>query len=338
MFPIIRRFSPDPFIVALLLAILVATMVPARGPFATIVDASSTIAIVALFFLHGVRLPREALIQGVTHWRLHLAILAATFVLFPLLGLGIAAAVPGLLPPPLWIGLLFLCALPSTVQSSIAFTSIAGGNVAGAVASATASNLLGIFVTPIVVGLLTQAHGGAIPMSNSWKIALQLLLPFILGNLCRPWLGDWAARNKKIMSLCDRGTIIIAVYSAFSAAVIAGLWQTLSWTILSSLLGICALLLAVALFVTRYGSRLLGFSREDEIAISFCGSKKTLASGVPMARVLFAGPDMGAVVLPLMIFHQMQLIVCAALARRYARAGRQDRAPVVASTSPSSAG
>ena len=323
---LLRRLAPDPFILALLAAIIVSTLLPARGTFATIVDALSGIAIIALFFLHGVRLPREALIQGVAHWRLHMTILAFTFLLFPLLGLGLAALFPNWLSPQLWIGILFLCALPSTVQSSIAFTSIAGGNVAGAVASATASNLLGIFLTPVIIGFLTHAHGGSIPISNSWKIAVQLLLPFVVGNLARPWLGAWAARNKAVMTLCDRGTIILAVYSAFSAAVIAGLWSTIAPVTLLELLGVCALLLAIVLIATRYAARLLGFSREDEIAITFCGSKKTLASGVPMARVLFAGPDMGVVVLPLMIFHQIQLIVCAALARRYARQARIDQA------------
>jgi len=334
MLSTLRRFSPDPFIAALLVAILIASTLPARGTFSTIVDACSTVAIVALFFLHGVRLPREALLQGVAHWRLHLTILAATFVLFPVLGLAMAAAVPGLLPPPLWMGILFLCALPSTVQSSIAFTSIAGGNVAGAIASATASNLLGIFLTPLIVGLLTHANGGGMPLSNSWKIVAQLLLPFALGNLCRPWLGEWAARNKRLMILCDRGTIILAVYSAFSAAVIAGLWHTLAWTTLLHLLAICAVLLSIVLLATRSAGRILGFSRQDEIAIVFCGSKKTLASGVPMARVLFAGPDMGAVVLPLMVFHQMQLFACAALARRYARSGDDKR---IAAADPTAA-
>ncbi|MDB5685264.1 MAG: hypothetical protein JWM75_2962 [Sphingomonas bacterium] len=318
MSPRLRRLVPDPFIVILFASVALASLAPARGVFSQIVDGAATAAIVLLFFLHGVRLSWQAVTDGVTHWRLHLTILAATFILFPLIGLALAKAFPGLLPSPLWIGILFLCALPSTVQSSIAFTSIGGGNVAGAVVAATASNLLGIALTPLLIGALTEAHGSSVSFAGVWKIVLELLLPFLAGHLMRPWLLGWVMRHKPLLALSDRGTIILAVYSAFSAAVLGGIWSQVSVQTLLVLFGLCALVLTVVLLATRYGARLLGFSREDEVAIVFCGSKKTLASGVPMARVLFAGPDMGAVVLPLMIFHQMQLMVCAWLARRYA--------------------
>lgn len=315
----LRRLLPDPFIAALFAMVVLASLLPARGAFAAIVDLATTAAIMLLFFLHGVRLSREAVVAGVTHWRLHLTILAATFLLFPLLGLLLVSAIPSLLPQPLWIGVLFLCALPSTVQSSIAFTSIARGNVPGAVAAATASNLLGIVLTPVLVGLMAEAHGDGVSLSGIGKIVFQLLLPFAVGHLSRPWLGAWVARNKPLLSFTDRGTIILAVYSAFSAAVIAGIWREVPIERLVVLLALCAAILGIVLLATRYGARALGFDREDEVAIVFCGSKKTLASGIPMARILFSGPDMGAAVLPLMIFHQMQLMVCAWLARHYAK-------------------
>ncbi|HEV7632398.1 MAG TPA: bile acid:sodium symporter family protein [Steroidobacteraceae bacterium] len=315
-----RKLIPDPFLAVLLLTILLATLFPVSGDAAGQLSFVATAAIVVLFFLHGIRLPREHMVAALGHWRLHLTILATTFVVFPLLGLALVSAFPNLLPRPLWVGMLFLCALPSTVQSSIAFTSMARGNVAGTVASAAASNLLGIALTPVLIGLLAhaQTESGSVSFAGVWKIVLQLLLPFALGHLLRPWLGHWAARQRSLLSYIDRGTIVLAVYSAFSAAVIAGIWQQVPIPRLLILAALCAGMLTAILLITRGAARLLGFSPEDEISLVFCGSQKSLVSGVPMARVLFAGPAMGAAILPVMIFHQMQLMTCAWLARRYA--------------------
>jgi sodium/bile acid cotransporter 7 len=216
------------------------------------------------------------------------------------------------------VGVLFLCCLPSTVQSSIAMVSVARGNVAAAVTSAAASNLIGIALTPALVGLLAQAKGGAISFSGVWKIVLQLLLPFAIGHLLRPWLGAWAARQKAILTYTDRATIVLAVYSAFSAAVLAGIWRQVPAGTLLVLAAVVAVLLLATMTLARGAARLLGFSREDQTAIVLCGSQKSLVSGVPMARVLFAGPEVGAAVLPVMIYHQMQLMVHAWLARRWA--------------------
>jgi sodium/bile acid cotransporter 7 len=312
------RLLPDPFLGILLATIVTASLLPASGTTAAVFGIIATSAVVLLFFMHGVRLPRENLLAAVGHWRLHLLILACTFALIPLLGLGLASLLPGLLPHPLWVGVLFLCCLPSTVQSSIAMVSVARGNVAAAVTSAAASNLIGIALTPALVGLLAQAKGGAISFSGVWKIVLQLLLPFAIGHLLRPWLGAWAARQKAILTYTDRATIVLAVYSAFSAAVLAGIWRQVPAGTLLVLAAVVAVLLLATMTLARGAARLLGFSREDQTAIVLCGSQKSLVSGVPMARVLFAGPEVGAAVLPVMIYHQMQLMVHAWLARRWA--------------------
>jgi sodium/bile acid cotransporter 7 len=238
---------------------------------------------------------------------------------FPLLGFAIASSWPQHLPGVIWTGVLFLCALPSTVQSSIAFTSIAHGNVAGTVTSAAASNLLGIVISPLIASALTRSDAAAAPsLDGIWKVVVQLLLPFVVGHLSRPWLAEWVARRKALLSITDRGTIVLAVYTAFSAAVIGGIWQQIPLATLGVLLILCAALLTVVLLLTRFGARALGFERRDEISIVFCGSKKSLVTGVPMARVMFSPADAGAAILPLMLFHQFQLIVCAWLARRYA--------------------
>jgi sodium/bile acid cotransporter 7 len=314
----LNRIRPDNFTMLIVSMVLLATILPAQGQVAAFVDYLAMFAIGLLFFLQGARLSGEAVIAGMTHWRLHLLILGCSFVLFPLLGFGLRAFVPGALTQPLWLGVLFLCVLPSTVQSSIAFTSIGRGNIAAAVCAATASNLLGMVITPLLVSVLLATHGGGISFNEITKIVLQLLLPFAVGHGLRPWIGPWAARNKKLLGYTDRSSILLVVYTAFSGAVVEGIWRTVPLHDLGTLVVVDAVLLAAVLLITTWGSRLLGFNKADEVTIVFCGSKKTLASGIPMANVLFAGPTVGMVVLPLMIFHQMQLMVCAALARRYA--------------------
>lgn len=315
-----NRFLPDPFIPAVLGTLLLATLLPASGAVGDAVGHIATAAVMLLFFLHGAKLPRENLLAAVAHWRLHLLILGSTYLLFPLMGLALTKLFPSLLPAHLWAGVLFLCALPSTVQMSIAFTSMARGNVAASVTSAAASNLLGVVVTPLLAGALLQAQGdGAVPLSGIWKVVVQLLLPFVAGHLLRPLIADWAARNKRLITWSDRLTILLAVYSAFSAAVLAGIWSTLPITTLLLLAGVCATLLTLAMLFTYRGARLAGFAPEDCRSVLYCGSFKSLVSGVPMARVLFPSAEIGAMILPIMIYHQMQLMVSATLAPRQAR-------------------
>ncbi|SFW74039.1 bile acid:sodium symporter family protein [Luteibacter sp. UNCMF366Tsu5.1] len=314
-----RRFLPDGFTLSLIATVLLASLLPCRGVAADAFEVITDIAIGLLFFLHGAKLPREAVVAGMTNWRLHLTVLASTFVLFPVLGLVLKPLLAPLVSPDLYLGVLFLCTLPSTVQSSIAFTSIARGNVSAAIVSASASSLLGIFITPLLVGLLIAGTGGgALSWHSVGAIVVQLFVPFVAGQVSRRWIGEWVRRRATLLTFVDRGSILLVVYTAFSAAVLQGLWHQLPLPVLGGLVLVNAVLLACALLATRYGARALGFSREDEITIVFCGSKKSLASGVPMAKVLFAGHPLGLIVLPIMLFHQIQLMTCAVLARRYA--------------------
>jgi len=315
----LRRFLPDRFTCALIVTVALATVLPCRGSAASVFEVLTDAAIALLFFLHGAKLSREAVVAGATHWRLHLTVLASTFALFPLLGLLLRPLLAPLVTPELYLGVLFLCALPSTVQSSIAFTSIARGNVAAAICSASASSLLGIVITPLLVGLMLESHGqGGMSWDAIGSIVLQLFVPFVAGQVAQRWIGGWVAKHRGLVSYVDQGSILLVVYTAFSAAVLQGLWKQVPLPVLGGLLVVNAVLLAIALLVTRYGAHALGFGRADEITIVFCGSKKSLASGVPMAKVLFAGHPLGAIVLPIMLFHQIQLMTCAVLARRYA--------------------
>ncbi|MGW6613126.1 bile acid:sodium symporter family protein [Streptomyces erythrochromogenes] len=308
----------DPYVLALLGTVGLAALFPARGAAATAAGAAATAAVALLFFLYGARLSTREALDGLRHWRLHLTVLACTFLLFPVLGLALCALAPELLPPALRSGLLFLCLVPSTVQSSIAFTSIARGNVPAAICAGSFSSLAGIVLTPLLAAVLLGGRTGGFSLDSLLKITLQLLLPFLLGQALRRWVGGFLTRYKKTLGYVDRGSILLVVYAAFSAGMVAGIWQQVSPLRLGALMLLEAVLLTVMLLVTWYGAARLGFGREDRIAIQFAGSKKSLAAGLPMASVLF-GAQAGLAVLPLMLFHQMQLMVCAVLARRRAQ-------------------
>ncbi|MFS0735812.1 bile acid:sodium symporter family protein [Sphingomonas sp. 1P06PA] len=316
------RAVADPFILLLVGTVVLASLLPPRGPavplFANLADGG----IVLLFFLHGAKLSREAIWAGARNWRLHLAVVGMTFLLFPLLGLALAQL--PLLDPTLAAGMLFLCLLPSTVQSSIAFTSIAGGNVVAALCSASLSQLIGIFATPALVALTMNAHAG-MSFDALEKILLLLLAPFLAGHFARPLIGGFVARHKGLVGLVDRGSILLVVYVAFGAAVVGGLWSLVSLIDLVTVVALSCALLAV-IFSASWGlGGLLGFAREDRIVLLFCGSKKSLVAGVPMAGILFAPTQIGMILLPIMLFHQIQLIACAILARRFATiAGREN--------------
>ncbi|WP_030667101.1 bile acid:sodium symporter family protein [Streptomyces rimosus] len=307
----------DGFILALVGTVGLAALLPARGTAAVVADDASTGAVALLFFLYGARLSTREALAGMRSWRLHLTVLACTFVIFPLLGLAARGLVPYVLTQPLYTGLLFLCLVPSTVQSSIAFTSIARGNVPAAICAGSFSSLVGIVVTPLLAALLLGGDGGGFSAHSLISIVFQLLVPFLAGQLLRRWIGGFITRHKKILGFVDRGSILFVVYSAFSTGVVEGIWHQVSPWRLLGLLGVEAVLLALMLTLTSYGSKKAGFARGDRIAITFAGSKKSLAAGLPMATVLFGG-GAGLAVLPLMLFHQMQLMVCAVLAKRYA--------------------
>ncbi|HTH62421.1 MAG TPA: bile acid:sodium symporter family protein [Paraburkholderia sp.] len=313
------KLLPDNFTLMLVGTVILASLVPVHGAATVPFDWFTNFAVGLLFFLHGAKLSREAVVAGATHWRLHALVLACTFVLFPLLGLALRPIFSPIVTPELYAGVLFLCTLPSTVQSSIAFTSIARGNVPAAVCSASASSLLGIFITPALVSVIVTQHAGAGSSAwhTIWNIVLQLLVPFVAGQLLRPMMGRWIERHRHLTKFVDQGSILLVVYGAFSEAVIEGLWHHVPLAALGGLVVVNAVLLAIALTITIFVSKRLGFSRADQITIIFCGSKKSLASGVPMAKVIFATSGVGAAVLPLMLFHQIQLMVCAALAQRW---------------------
>lgn len=318
----------DPYVSALVGTVVLAALLPATGGAAVAVGHTADIAIGLLFFLYGSRLSAREALDGLRQWRLHLVVVASTFALFPVLGLALGAVAPYLLTPQLYTGLLFLCVIPSTVQSSIAFTSTARGNVAAAICAGTYSSLLGMLLTPLLAAWLI---GSTVRFSANGLLALgsQLVAPFLLGQALRPWTGAFIARHKRSLGRLDRISILLVVYTAFSKGMAEGIWHQITPVRLAALLLLEAAVLALALGTTSLASRRLGFGEEDRIAIVFCGSKKSLATGLPMAAALF-GSRAGLAILPLMLFHQMQLAVCAFIATRWSRrpsSARSEPAP-----------
>lgn len=317
-------FLPDTYTFLLVGTVVLASVLPASGAFAVALKYITTAAIALLFFLHGAKLSRQAILNGITHWRLHALILCCTFIFFPIMGFVLKPLMLPLVNAELYQGVLYMCMLPATVQSAVALTSIARGNVPAAVCSASVSTLLGIMVTPFLVnGLITPTTGSASTFDSVVNIFAQLMLPFLAGHFLRPYFDTAFGKAGKALSFIDRGSILLVVYSAFSAAVVGGIWQQVSAFMVAGLVLLSLLFLALAMGFIYGLTKLFGFSREDRVTALFGGAQKSLASGVPMAQVLFVPSVAGVMVLPLMIFHLLQLVVSSMLAQRWRDEGQE---------------
>lgn len=315
--------KPDWFLPGMAVAVGLAWAAPAPGAHGGWLhpELLTKAGIALIFFLHGVALSFSALRAGTLRWRLHLVVQLTTFLLFPLLGLGLLRLAGGYLDPNLQLGVFYLCALPSTVSSSVALTATARGNVPAAVFNATLSSLLGVLLTPLWIGVWLKTGGQPLPLGQVMlDLTCWLVLPLGVGQLMRPWLGSWAERNHAAINVADRGTVLVLVYTSFCDSMRMGVWTGQGAGTVLFTLGACGLMLAAALAGVGAWCRAWGFPAGDRIAAVFCGSKKTLASGVPMAQLIFgAHPGLGLILLPIMIYHPLQLIVCGVLAGRWAR-------------------
>lgn len=315
----LKNLGFDTYIFLLMAMVVVALVMPARGIGASILSQATFFAVALLFFIYGARLNTAAIVAGLSNWRLQGLVLASTFVAFPLLGIATAALLSPWLRPEFIVGLLYISILPSTVQSSIAFTSIAGGNVPAAVCAASISNLLGVFLTPLLAGILIGTRdSGAFDPGAIVDIAVQILLPFVAGQVMRRFIGGWISRHPALTGFVDRGSILLIVYAAFSAGAVAGIWQQVDTLSLVIVIATTVVMLAVIMAFTAMVGRAAGLPYADTVVLLFCGSKKSLASGLPMANILFAGQFVSLIIMPLMVFHQIQLIVCAVIAQRAA--------------------
>lgn len=321
----------DPFIVALVGVLLFGLLVPLPDAALRVIGVAGHVAVALLFLLYGARLSTREVWAGLRHWRLQGGILASTFVLFPLVGMTVGNLVEPWVGAGFAVGIQYLSLLPSTVQSSVAFVSVARGNVAGAICGATVSNVLGMLLTPLLVLWLLAdvVDGGAgiagVGLSRLGDVLLGLLAPFVVGQLLQPWVGGWVRAHRPLTLAVDRGTILLVVLGAVASATAAGTWRGISPWAVVALLGVCAVILGVVLASTWWGGRALGLNIPDRIALLQCGATKSLATGLPMAGVLLPAAVLGSVVVPVVLFHQLQLMVCSVLARHMAV--RESRSP-----------
>jgi len=312
----LKSIGMDGYMLLLLATALVGIVLPARGIAAIGLGHVTYWAVSLLFFLYGSKLDPTSVRNGFLNWRLQGLTFGATFLVFPILGLLFGAVAGPFLGPTITLGIVFLAVLPSTVQSSIAFTSIARGNVAGAICAASVSNLVGVILTPALVALLLHQEGGGVRIEAIEKIGMQILLPFILGQLLRPLVGPFVQRHKALTQLVDRGSILLIVFAAFSASTVGGLWAQIPAATLVMLFGVIIIFLGVAMGLMVVIGKISKMPYADKTALFYCGATKSLASGLPIATALFAPDQVGAIVLPLMMYHMLQLIVSAYLSQK----------------------
>lgn len=324
------RFVPDRFLLVLAGAVVLASILPVAGRGVAIANAVATAAIALLFFLNGVKLPRAEVIRGMVHWRLQGAIFALCFGVMPVIGLALSTGFAPLLPASLSLGLLFLGILPSTVQSATVASSMAQGNVAAAVVAAALLNLAGVVVSPLLLTLLAGTHGVSVGGDTVMRIVMMLLIPFIAGQVAQPWLRPVVVARPRLIATLDRGSIAIAVYVAFSAAVVGGIWTDIPTRQLFLVLGLTVAWLLIVTFAAWRGARAAGFARADAATLTFSGTQKSIAVGAPLAALLFPGATGGIVLLPALCYHGMQLVLAAWAAPRLARAAAPHEQPETA--------
>lgn len=310
----------DWFVVGMAIAVALAWMFPRAGAPGGWLrpEVLNKVGVALIFFFSGLSLSFEAMKAGAMRWPVHVVVQATTFVVFPMAGVAMMLAPQRWLSPELAMGFFYLCAVPSTVSSSVVMTAAARGNVPVAVFNATLSSVIGIFATPLLIGWRLNAGGGEAPLGAViLDLILWLLLPLVLGQATRRWLKDWAFKNKKLINRIDRGTILFIIYTSFCESIMHGVWSGKSAAVITAVLG-SAVLFATIFFFTVGVSKLAGFDEADRIAAIFCGSKKSIAAGVPMAQLIFAGdPRLGLILLPLMLYHPLQLVICGVLAGRW---------------------
>lgn len=311
------------FILSLPLVVLLAWLLPEAGASGGWLrtEITTKFAVALIFVLQGMGLPTSALRHGAKEWKLHLLVQSFTFLLFPILGIAFDALIGHRLPPDLRSGFLFLCVLPSTISTSVVLTTIAGGNTVGAIFNAALSNILGIFLTPLWVAFLMKSDAKSQSLGSILgEIFLYLVAPMFLGQIIRHFRQQAIDKRKKVISNVSSGLILFLVFAAFCNSVKARLWQNQSWQVIAEAVAGVIGIFIVAMTLTELLARALKLNREDRIAALFGAPKKTIASGIPLAKAIFgANAGLGLILLPIMFYHPLQLFVCGVMADHFAR-------------------
>ena len=309
----------DPLARLLVVAILLASLLPVTGGGRDVAQAIANAAVFLLFLLNGLRLPRAEVLRGIGNVRFLLPLVAWCFGAMALAGWGLSLALADWLPPLVALGFLYLGTLPSTVQSATAYSSLAGGNIACSVVAAALLNILGVFVTAPLFSLMAGSEAAALDLAALEKVALILLLPFVIGQVAQNHFGHLVREHRVLATWMDRAAIGIAVYVAFSGAVEEGLWQRVALSEWGVLLAGVTVLMAFAFGGAWLLGGMLRLERGDRIALLFSGAQKSIAMGAPLATVLFGAGTAGLVLLPVLVYHLLQLVLSAPLAARLNR-------------------
>jgi len=323
----IDKLKKEWFLVGMVVAIILAMFTAEIGKSGGVIhlDKLTGIGVAIVFFLHGLGLSPKAIKAGLSNWKMHVYIQLATFLAYPLLWVVFGDVFLAYMPAALAFGFCYLFVLPSTISSSVAMTSVGKGNVPGAIFNASLSSILGIFITPLLIQFFMGFEGVELDlMASIISISKLLLLPMIVGQLARPILLEFAQKHKSVVSKIDKYVILLIVYNAFCNSVVNGIWSTFTIQMLLISIVICTLILLCMVHLIQWGARRFQFQREDEVTSVFCGTKKTLAAGIPMATAIFgSNPDLGMILLPIMLYHPIQIFYCAILASRYAAQSEQ---------------
>lgn len=318
----LSRLKLDPFLVALATAVVLALAWPRPGVTGGILhaDKAATWGVAVIFFLYGVSLAPRRLLESAARWDLHLVVQATTFLVFPAVVVGALALVGDAFPEAIDTGFFFLAALPSTVSSSVAMTSLARGNVPVAIFNASISSLIGVFATPALMAWYLHAMGEGMDLAAViLKLVTLVLLPLAIGQALRPLLLKTVERHRAVVKVADRAVILAIVYNSFCDSVVSGVWSGLSPLLLAEVIGAVLALFAVVYLIARGTCRLFRFSAPDTVSVAFCASKKSLATGLPMAHVMFgAAPALSLIITPIMLYHFLQLVIVSVIANRFA--------------------
>jgi sodium/bile acid cotransporter 7 len=316
---LLARAGLDWFLLALIGVVGLAYFQPGLGSKASPVPwkVITTVGVALVFFFYGLKLSFAKLQAGMRNWKLHVVVQGTTFVLFPALALLVRPFFSPEKGELLWQSIFFLCALPSTVSTSVVMVSIAGGNLPAAIFNASISSLLGILLTPLLASLFLHLTADS---SQLWGLAVQLLwqvvLPVGAGVLLNPRYNAFAERHKSGLRIFDQVTILLIVFTAFCDSFAEGIFRSyqpadvfkLGAGMVGLYLVVCALIWAL--------SRALNLSRADQIVAVFCGSKKSLVHGSVMASLLFpASAATGLILLPLMLYHALQIVMASSMAQ-----------------------
>ncbi len=313
----------DPLVRLLLLAILLASIVPVTGEGADAAQAVSNTVIFLLFLLNGLRLPRAEVLRGLRNWRFLLPLVLWVFAAMGLAGWAMADIAERALPASIAVGFVFLGLLPSTVQSATAYTSLAGGNVAHSVVAAATLNILGVFISaPLIIWLANAGVAGSdlgFDPGALQRIGMILLLPFVIGQILQIRFGSYVAAKAHVISWMDRLAIAIAVYVAFSSAVEQGVWTLISLTDWGILLGLVGVMLTIGFCGPWWLGAALRLNPGDRKAFLFAGAQKSIVMGAPLAAILFPAEMAGLALLPVLLYHLLQMVISAPLASRFNR-------------------